>query len=542
MIYFFRTNAVWEGNEVALMNRKLRCLLCCGTALFGLMLAACSPSQSVEGIPDETAAPTAAAAPESEPQQEPVVFRSGVSVLSDETALTLRIDADELVLLDAFPALASVDFTDSACYPEITAWALAHPDVTVRYTVPLGDQTIANDATDAVVSAVADVSALACLPSLESLTVTEPVTAEAVTALRETRPDLRLSYTVAVGDLTIPCDAAEADATALSSAFADALVEAIPVLPQLQRIKLSPDAGWTLDQADALQQAREGLLVDYPVSVFGVTFSLADEVVSFNGISLTNRVEKVRALLPYLRNVKRLDMENCEIPDATMAQLRSEFPNPKIVWRVQVGSYSCRTDSIMIRFSVNFDPRRLHDSDVGALKYCNEVRYLDLGHNLLTKMDFLRYMPDIEVLIIAVGPITSIEGVETCKKLEYCEFLSGGVTDLTPLAACTELRHLNLSYNLITDITPLYGLTKLERLWISRNDIPKKQIEEIRRLLPDCEINTTAQNPTGEGWRSVVTKRFEVIYHPRYKLLRQQFCYDLGIFSYNEETRPVFDD
>ena len=522
------------------MNRTTRCLLFFGAMLLCVFVFACAGRKPA----DISAGETPAAAVNAEDAAEPsaIVFRSGASFLPDESELTLTVDADELERLNDFPSLSFVDLSGSACIPEILAWAQEHPAVSVRYTVPLGEDAVPSDAQSAVVSAVPDPNALALLPALTSLTVTEPMTADDAAAVLAVRDDLDLVYSVRVGELEIACDAEEIDASPLSPDDAEVLAKAISVLPKLTKISLGADSQWTLDQADALQRARDGLLVDYPVTAFGTTFSLADEVVSFSQIPLSGKVDQVRALLPYLRNVKRLDMENCEIDNETMAQLRSDFPNPKIVWRVQVGSYSCRTDSIMIRFSVNFDPRRLHDSDVGALRYCNEVRYLDLGHNLLTKMDFLRYMPDIEVLIIAVGPITSIEGVQTCKKLEYCEFLSGGVKDLTPLASCTELRHLNLSYNLITDITPLYGLTKLERLWISRNDIPKEQIDEIRALLPDCEINTTAQNPTGEGWRSVVTKRFEVIYHPRYKLLRQQFCYDLGIFSYNEETRPVFDD
>jgi hypothetical protein len=232
-------------------------------------------------------------------------------------------------------------------------------------------------------------------------------------------------------------------------------------------------------------------------------------------------------------------MENCGIRNEVMAQLREDFPQPKIVWRIRIGRYySCRTDSIMIRCSYDLDEARLRDKDLTALKYCNEVQYLDLGHNRFTKTDFLAYMPEIRVLIIAAGYVTNISGVEHCTKLEYCEFLSGGIRDVSPLAACTELRHLNLSYNLISDITPLYGLKNLERLWISRNPIPADQIETIKTLLPDCTINTTTQNPTGEGWRYLPDgSRCE-----RYELLRKQFFYDLHITSYTEDTKPVLPD
>ena len=186
---------------------------------------------------------------------------------------------------------------------------------------------------------------------------------------------------------------------------------------------------------------------------------------------------------------------------------------------MKVGAYTVRTDAWMIKFSS--DSRKLSDKDTGNLKYCREIRYLDLGHNSIHRMEFVSYMPDLEVCIM-YDPISSLKGIETCSKLEYFECFSCGLKDLTPLAACTELKHLNVCYNHIKDITPLYGLTKLERLWISRNEgIPKEQLQKFRELMPDCVVNTTVHNPTGDGWRYDENK--EKV--PRYVLLTEQFRY-----------------
>ena len=500
-----------------------------------LLPAACAPRE---------AAPAAAepsdpvhAVPTSVPTPEPVVFGSGASFSPDATELTVVVDADEYELLDRFPALASVDLSGSPCCPELLAWTEAHPDVSVRYTVLLGGVSVANDAESAEIPAIDDPDLLRYLPALRTLTVTDPLVPEKAAALLAARSDLSLRCSVQAGDLTIPNDTVVLDASGLSPAFADDLAAAIPALPALQRITLRGADGtseWTIDQADALQRAREGLLVDYPVTFYGRTFSLADEVVDLNNLYLRNKTDKVRALLPYLRNVKRLDMEECSIDNKTMAALREEFPNPKIVWRVHVGKYSCRTDSIMIKFSSKLDGFCLYDGQVDALQYCNEVQYLDLGHNRLSNTRFLYHMPEIRVLIIAVGYVTDISGVETCTKLEYCEFLSGGIRDISPLAACTELEHLNIALNNVSDITPLYGLKKLKRLWISRNPIPQDQIDTIKALLPDCTVNTTTHNPTGGGWRYLDDGSIA----ERYAQLRNQFFYGSFLTSYTEETRP----
>lgn len=521
--------------------KPLRLVLLCCIVSACILPASCTPREAAE--PAEAHAPAESEQAYAEdtftvsPTPAPIVFKNGAAYPPDAAVLAVVLDADEFDTLDRFPALTSVDLSGTPCCPALLAWAESHPGIAVKYTVPLSGTSVANDAVQADVPTVPDPALLMYLPALKTLTVTQPTTPKEASALLAARPDLTLNCTVTVGDLSIPSDTVALDASRLSPALADELAAAIPVLSKLERITLCDADGatkWTLDQADALQRAGDGVRVDYPMTAFGKTFSLADEVVDFNNLDLGREVETLRSLLPYLRNVKRLDMENCNIPNKTMAALREEFPRPKIVWRVRVGKYSCRTDAIMIKFSYDKDDYRLHDEDLTALKYCREVQYLDLGHNRFSQTGFLAYMPEIRVLIIAAGLVTNISGVEHCTKLEYCEFLSGGIRDISPLAACTELEHLNLAYNNIDDITPLYGLTKLKRLWISRNPIPSEQIETIRGLLPDCTIDTTTNNPTGGGWRYFEDGTIS----ERYKELRYQFFYGTAMTSYTEESRP----
>ncbi len=410
----------------------------------------------------------------------------------------------------------------------------------MRFTVPLNGNPIPNDATEASVSRINDASLLAYLPALRALSVKEPLSADAAAAICAVRPDLVLSGVVTVGNKKIPTDVTELDASSYPPSLAEELAKAIPACAALTYIDLR-GTDWTLDQADLLQRAKEGVRVDYTVTAFDRTFSLADEVVNFNKVKLQDRLDELKALLPYLCNVKRLDMENCGLSNEVLAELRDAYPTPKIVWRIYCGSfYTCRTDSIMIRFSNPIDERRLTDKTVDPIKYCNEVRYLDLGHNKFTRTDFLANMPDLEVVIIAVGPIEDISAIANCPKLEYCEFLSAKITDISALANCTQLEHLNISLNGIADISPLYGLKKLKRLWISRNPIPQEQIDHIRELLPDCVINTTTENPTGEGWRYLSDRTKEPC--ERYQLLCNQFYYAHAVYSYTEETRPTYDN
>ena len=118
---------------------------------------------------------------------------------------------------------------------------------------------------------------------------------------------------------------------------------------------------------------------------------------------------------------------------------------------------------------------------------------------------------------------------------KYLEIFSTECSDLTPLSGLTKLRHLNIANNLgITDLSPLYGLKDLERLWIgSMTRLTNEQLDEIRRQLPNCDINTTVyDDPTAGGWR-YVSVNGEACMAERYYVLRLQFDdYQFSAYSF----------
>ena len=469
----------------------------------------------------------------------------GVSMDSEITELTVPAavtspEEVEAALVD-LPLVTTVDLRGSGLDND-GAMALreALPQREILFDVSVQGVKISADtkALELKAEDIRDWDALAreigYLPELEKITVNGTVTPEQAAYLLEGAGQIPVEYSIVFQGRTILSTDTEADFSDLTSSELGAIKAVLTVLPKIRRVNLDPKSGsssWTLDEADQLQQFREGLLVNYTTKSFGVSFSLADEVVSFNKKNLKRKVAELKLLLPYLRNVKRVDMENCNIDNETMAALRDEFPQPKLVWRVKVGAYSVRTDAWMVKFSAG-GSKALDDSSALNLKYCREIKYLDLGHNKIHHMDkFVSCMPDLEVCIM-YNPMSNIKGIENCPKLEFFECYSCNLKDLSPLAACTELKHLNVCYNYITDITPLYGLTKLERLWIGRNDgIPKEQFDTFQELVPNCLVNLTRSNPTGDGWR----KDENGAYVPRYLLLREQFRYDVtNLRSYGD--------
>jgi len=70
-------------------------------------------------------------------------------------------------------------------------------------------------------------------------------------------------------------------------------------------------------------------------------------------------------------------------------------------------------------------------------------------------------------------------------RLELC---GKNIHDLTSLQKLTNIKYLALEENQITDITPLYSLINLIKLELGGNPLMESQIDELRRVLPSCEI------------------------------------------------------
>lgn len=492
------------------------------------------PVQATESVPSQTVKPTDTPAPHYTATPEPtftpvptptpiptISFRNG-NIPIDTTNLTLIIEAGETKLFDQLPDLAECHLEGSSCYEEIQTFAGEHPEITVTYSVEIGGHSYPNGTKEIQLSdcnwKTEDfLNAFQWLPELITIDINgSPLTVSDCEVLKDFLGTAIINYSIKCDSSVISANCESLDWNAMPSLSTDTLISVIPYLSHLTFIDATNVKGISLEDIGRIQQSKQGLVVDYPIKLFGKEFSTASAVIDISNKKLkAKQLDEIRALAPYLTNCEKVVMENCGISNEIMDELRTELaPYTEIVWRIKCGPYSCRTDAVMIKFSGKSSV--LTDSKAAALSYCHDIVFLDLGHNHIRHIDFIANMPNLEVCIIAVNYLIDISPISNCKKLEYCEFLSNVKIDVTPLAECTELKHLNISYTNCADITPLFGLKKLERLWISRNPIPDEQIAQIKELLPSAEINTTSHNCTGEGWRE----------NARYDLLREQFRYD----------------
>ena len=161
---------------------------------------------------------------------------------------------------------------------------------------------------------------------------------------------------------------------------------------------------------------------------FGKKISTADEEIVIQNVKIGDEgLPEVRLALDILPGCKRFVLENCQISNEEMAKLRDEYrEQTKVVWRISFGKGTTLTDAQVIRAVYD-----LVDTNCDNLKYCEDARFMDIGHNeYLKTSEFISGMKSLEVLIISGSPIKDLNPLSECKNLRILEIANCGyITD-----------------------------------------------------------------------------------------------------------------
>ena len=188
-----------------------------------------------------------------------------------------------------------------------------------------------------------------------------------------------------------------------------------------------------------------------------------------------------------------------KISDEALAQIREDYRDKlSFVWRVYFGENGASlTDAQVLRAVYG-----LTDDNSKDLIYCENVRYLDLGHNeYLDYMDFLSGMKELEVAILSGAPLKSLDPIAACKNLKFLEIANCMyLPDINALKECKELEMLNISFTTFTDMSVLNDLN-LTHLTCVSSKIEDEVIEQYMLDHPDCWTVYKGSQPYGIGWR-----------------------------------------
>lgn len=216
------------------------------------------------------------------------------------------------------------------------------------------------------------------------------------------------------------------------------------------------------------------------------------------------------AFFDSMTNLEKITMKDCGLDNDGYAALQDAHPDVRIIWDIKVKTYTIPTDSVgFSTLLANEYQPRVDDEDCKYLKYCTDMVALDLGHNYITNLDFLEYMPNLRVLILVDNfdspskrvRLSDISKLKYCPHLRYLELFANNVSDMSVIGELKELEDLNVCYNPVSSSEPFKDLPKLQKLWIYNTSIPWEEINELKNLYPDAKIVTSGTGSVDQGWR-----------------------------------------
>lgn len=401
--------------------------------------------------------------------------------------------------LQYLPNLSTLTI-DRADDLHLLAWLrAAYPECRVLYTVTIGDTVYDQDAVEVAAPNLDEEQAarLEFLPALSSVDVTGCKNYDLIHRLQEERPQWHVAYTLSIGSEALNV---EAKGIRVENASCQEIVDVLPGLPQLETLTLvNPRA-----DAQELMQLRRNyptLEIHWQAEVFGHTLTDETEELDLTGVPVTDlgEVEAAAAMCP---DLQKLILSDCGLDSETLAAFREEKRQEyKVVWTIYFSpKCSARTDDVYFmpyqQGEAYFQEAYVHD-----LMYCEDMVTIDLGHHKIRTVEFVRYMPHLQFLILTDTEVQDITPLETCKELIYLELDASVVKDLTPLQRCTALEDLAASrMTSYPPLEPLMEMPWLKNLWIQGR---KVNLAAMQEALPNTRIVTADKTPAGQGWRNL---------------------------------------
>ncbi len=465
--------------------------LCLGAVM---MLASCAPKQSDVDNPAGTT---------DEQVETTLDLRdkglTGVSDLLTQTQLTsLDLRGNEITAAD-FDALKT-----------------ALPNCEILWSVPVGSTRFDSDTTELKLDAATDdlSSALAYFPQLKSIQLAAAPDDATAKDLAERYPNIALLWDVTIGGETYAPDTKTLD---LSGKTID-LAELGAKLRGLANLKSVVFGEETFALADQITLANAYPKVAFIWNVqlledFAVRSDVTDLDLRKYTVPDAAAFSDALVLFP---NLKMLDMCGSGPSDEEMAAIRARYPQVKVVWYIHIYNWVIRTD--IKGFSTGnrsrfpngggryvpdgklFSYHKIHAKDLEVLKYCTDMIALDVGHcTRLENVDFLKYLPNLQYLDIALCNLEDISVLENMHDLVYLQMMYNYISDPSPIKNNTKLRYVNASNNTLTSADVFLSLPNLERLWINCSGLSDEQIAAmstaLKAKLPDIVIKASQDNP-----------------------------------------------
>ena len=358
------------------------------------------------------------------------------------------------------------------------------------------------------------------LPNLRELYFPKAeLTLEQQAALEEAYPEISISTTVVILGKEYDSSTTALDLSSMTSGDVDEVGARLALLPNVSEVQLMSSSSathLTLEDVQKLNLAAPEVAFHYSFDFYGIAVSTMDQEVILKNIKVENDhfAQDLRMLLDVMENCDRVVLEARgqydklwqKISDEELAKIREEYRGKtNMVWRVYFGENgSTLTEVLRAVYG-------LTDDNSKDLIYCENVRYLDVGHNeFLDYMEFLSGMKDLEVAILSGAPLKDLSPIAACKNLKFLEIANCiYLPDFNALKECTQLEMLNISFTRVEDISMLTDLNLTHLTTVKTPNVvreagvtqPSEALLAFMEAHPDCWTVFEGDQPYGVGWR-----------------------------------------
>ena len=403
---------------------------------------------------------------------------------------------DDLRRLEYLTRLETVRAEECRDYALLQQLVDLRPELQITYRVELADGSYPQDTQALEVTALTgeELALLQYLPRLQAVTCTGGET-EQIRALQSYCHEKEIAFAVKMGETVLPDTQTEITAERVTEQD----LKMLTFLTGLEKIHLTePQVS-----AQSLLQLRQDLpqaTVTWERELLGKVYTSRVQKLDLSKKKVTD-LEALARELEYFPNLSQVYLGSSTLDNEALAAFREEHREEyKVVWTVQLGSkLTARTDDttfMPVRENVYY----FNDEEAYNLRYCEDMVCIDIGHMSISNIDFVKYMPNLEYLVLAHTQLQYIEPLSTCKKLKFLELDWSPVKDLTPLKECTALEDLNLG-NVYADFAPVGEMTWLNNLWmIGCSDGARYRMTQA---LPDTKVMVTGSATVANGWRDL---------------------------------------
>lgn len=417
----------------------------------------------------------------------------------------IATDGSDLAILDNYPNLQYVDLRGSTCYEDILDYSATHPNVKIRFTIDLCQQSFDHDVaeiklhgTDANFEDL--LHNLKYFPSLKAIHIDDiSITHSQLEELKATYPQIHFTNTVRIGNESYDTTLTELNLSAVPSGEVDQMLTALEFFPNLSSVDLmntSSSSPFSFADVGKIMQTYPNLSINYQFRLFGRNLSTQTQSLTYVNTTIGNAgLNQIREALSVMPNCTDIRFDNCKIDNEAMGKFREEFPNINIVWRVFVDQYSVLTDTevVSMRYIAN-------GNEAESLRYCNNVKYLDLTGSKIRNFEFLSNMPNLECAVLQGTFFSDLSVLQKAQKLTWLNLANcSGIRDVSSLSGLPNLKYLNLSATKVKDISPLDELP-LERFKCAKTSIRKDVLDDFIADHPNC-LTTNIGSVVGKGWR-----------------------------------------